>query len=103
MEEKEIKLQIDETEQELIKKTEAWNASDTFGIIPYIAMALLQVCWGIKEDNFLYICFSMFTLASLNTHLFHIKELKHKQAIFNIVCGRLYKYMHRGRKKKEEK
>ena len=98
MQERNLELSITEHEYLTMEKTRKWSTSDIFSLFPYIIMAILQVVIGIRDNQLVCLCFAMFTLVSLNTHIHQIYCYKEKQAIFNIVCERLYQ----ATKKEEE-
>ena len=102
MEEKKMELKLNRQEQDTIRETEMWQPYEIFGIFPYLLMASLQVFFSVVEKNLVYICFAIYTLVTLSTYIFYKKELKHKQAVFNVVCSRLHKYITKERKHKEE-
>lgn len=100
MELKERRMELDLTEEDFLtmEKTKKWTKSDLFSLLPYIVMFLLQIVLAVREANIMYLCFALFTIASLDGQVHHIFWSKEKQALFNVVCEKLHKFI-----KEEEK
>ena len=100
MELQERNMELNLTSEDLLtmEKTKKWTKSDIFRVVPYIVMTILQIVLSIRDKNIMYLCFALFTIASLDTQIHHIFWSKEKQALFNVVCEKLYQATH-----KEEK
>lgn len=91
LKEKNMEITITEHDYLTMEKTRKWNKTDIVSLFPYIIMAILQVVIGIRDKQLVCLCFALFTLVSLHTHINQIFWYKEKQAIYNVVCEKLSK------------